>query len=268
VNHSYCSMLLSLTHSLLLSGWVKHPSRLVAVSLGVLALCGGLAFWAGTKQMRRLSSETYAGERLPLINAHLDEARKGFIFLAGDSHAELFNETYRLCGREIVNGGVSGAKSDLYRDFAPRLEFRSRPEAIVLTIGTNNLTRKRDPLAPSSQSAYERDVSQIVATFRKLAPRVIVTAVPPISSFRDSFEIPAVAAYSEKLRTLCAREGCEFVDPYDSARERDGSTAQPGTMRDGVHLASYRAVQARLGEILCPGGTLQPVALKSAEALQ
>lgn len=261
-------MLLSLTHSLLLSGWVKHPSRLVAVSLGVLALCGGLAFWAGTKQMRRLSSETYAGERLPLINAHLDEARKGFIFLAGDSHAELFNETYRLCGREIVNGGVSGAKSDLYRDFAPKLEFRSRPEAIVLTIGTNNLTRKRDPLAPSSQSAYERDVSQIVATFRKLAPRVIVTAVPPISSFRDSFEIPAVAAYSEKLRTLCAREGCEFVDPYDSARERDGSTAQPGTMRDGVHLASYRAVQARLGEILCPGGTLQPVALKSAEALQ
>ena len=261
-------MLLSLTHSLLLSGWVKHPSRLVAVSLGVLALCGGLAFWAGTKQMRRLSSETYAEERLPLINAHLDEARKGFIFLAGDSHAELFNETYRLCGREIVNGGVSGAKSDLYRDFAPRLEFRSRPEAIVLTIGTNNLTRKRDPLAPSSQSAYERDVSQIVATFRKLAPRVIVTAVPPISSFRDSFEISAVAAYSEKLRKLCAREGCEFVDPYDSARERDGSTAQPGTMRDGVHLASYRAVQARLGEILCPGGTLQPVALKSAEALQ
>jgi lysophospholipase L1-like esterase len=261
-------MLLSLTHSLLLSGWVKHPSRLVAVSLGVLALCGGLAFWAGTKQMRRLSSETYAGERLPLINAHLDEARKGFIFLAGDSHAELFNETYRLCGREIVNGGVSGAKSDLYRDFAPKLEFRSRPEAIVLTIGTNNLTRKRDPLAPSSQSAYERDVSQIVATFRKFAPRVVVTAVPPISSFRDSFEIPAVAAYSEKLRTLCAREGCEFVDPFDSARERDGSTAQPGTMRDGVHLASYRAVQARLGEILCPGGTLKPVALKSAEALQ
>lgn len=261
-------MLLSLTHSLLLSGWVKHPSRLVAVSLGVLALCGGLAFWAGTKQMRRLSSETYAEERLPLINAHLDEARKGFIFLAGDSHAELFNETYRLCGREIVNGGVSGAKSDLYRDFAPRLEFRSRPEAIVLTIGTNNLTRKRDPLAPSSQSDYERDVSQIVETFRKLAPRVIVTAVPPISSFRDSFEIPAVAAYSEKLRILCAREGCEFVDPYDSARERDGSTAQPGTMRDGVHLASYRAVQARLGEILCPGGTLQPAAMKSAEALQ
>jgi lysophospholipase L1-like esterase len=218
--------------------------------------------------MRRLNSETYAEERLPLINAHLDEARKGFIFLAGDSHAELFNETYRLCGREMVNGGISGAKSDLYRDFAPRLEFRSRPEAIVLTIGTNNLTRKRDPLAPSSQSAYERDVSQIVATFRKLAPRVIVTAVPPISSFRDGFEIPAVAAYSEKLRKLCAREGCEYVDPYDSARERDGSTAQPGTMRDGVHLASYRAVQARLGALLCPGGSLQPVALKSAEALQ
>jgi lysophospholipase L1-like esterase len=255
-------------HSFVLAGWAKHPSRLVAVSLGALALCGGLAFWAGTKQVRGLSSETYAEQRLPLINAHLDEARKGFIFLAGDSHAELFNETYHLCGREIVNGGTSGAKSGLYRDLASRLEFRSRPEAIVLTIGTNNLIRKRDPLTPSSQSAYERDVSQIVATFRKLAPRVIVTAVPPISSFRDGFEIPAVAAYSEKLRILCAREGCEFVDPYDYARERDGSTAQPGTMRDGVHMASYRAVQARLGALLCPGGALQPVAMKSAQALQ
>jgi lysophospholipase L1-like esterase len=244
------------------------PLGLVAVSIGVIALCGGLAFRAGTKQMRRLSSETYAEERLPLINAHLDEAGKGFIFLAGDSHSELFNETYRLCGREMVNGGISGAKSDLYRDFAPSLEFRSRPEAIVLTIGTNNLTRKRDPLAPASQNTYERDVSQIVATFRKWAPRVIVTAVPPISSFRNGFEIPAVAVYSEKLRNLCAREGCEFVDPYDFARERDGSTAQPGTMRDGVHMASYRAVQARLGALLCPGGTLQPIAMKSAPALQ
>ncbi|MBO1907263.1 SGNH/GDSL hydrolase family protein [Microvirga sp. 3-52] len=261
-------MFLRFFHSFVLAGRAGHPSRLIASSLGVLALCGGLAFWAGTKQSRGLSSETYAEQRLPQINTHLDEVRKGFIFLAGDSHVELFNETYRLCGREIVNGGISGAKSDLYRDLASRLEFHSRPEAIVLTIGTNNLTRKRNPLAPASQNAYERDVSQIVATFRKVAPRVIVTAVPPVSSFKDGFEIPAVAAYSEMLRDLCAREGCEFVDPYDSARERDRSTAQPGTMRDGVHMASYRAVQARLGALLCPVGILEPAPVKAAEALQ
>jgi lysophospholipase L1-like esterase len=248
--------------------WAGSPSRLAAGFLAAFALCGGLAFWAGTKQTRGLSSETYAEERLPLINAQLDEARTGFIFLAGDSHAELFNGAYHLCGREIVNGGISGAKSELYRDLASKLEFRSRPEAVVLTIGTNNLTRKRDPLAPESQGAYERDVAQIVATFRNLASRVIVTAVPPISSFRDRFEIPAVAVYSDRLRNLCAREGCEFVDPYDAARERDRSTAQPGTMRDGVHMASYRAVQARLGELLCPGGTLQSAPVKSVEVLQ
>jgi lysophospholipase L1-like esterase len=231
---------------------------LVLAAFGLLALCCGLAFWAGTRQVKGLSSETYAEQRLPLINAKLDEAEKGFIFIAGDSHAEYFNSSYRLCGREIVNGGISGAKANVYLGLIPKLAFRSRPDAVILTIGTNHLTRKRDPLDPVERQAYVQDVSRIVASLRKVTPRVVVTAVPPIGADSVGFEIPAVAAYSEKLRGLCVRAGCEFVDPYDAFREADRSTARPGTMRDGLHMASYRSVGARLGELLCPGGDLQP----------
>ncbi len=237
--------------------WARRHPGLVGASLGTLVLCVGLAFWAGTRQVRGLSSETYAEQRLPVINGHLDEARRGFIFLAGDSHAELTNPSYRLCGRETVNGGISGAKAELYKDIVKRLEFATPPDIVVLTIGTNNILRKKNPLSSGPSAEFETNVAETVASFRKVAKRVVVTAVPPVSpSLRDSIEIPAVAAYSERLRSLCSREGCEFVDPFSPTREADGSTAQPGAMRDGLHMNSYRSAQGRLAAALCPNGSL------------
>jgi hypothetical protein len=104
---------------------------------------------------------------------------------------------------------------------------------------------------------FEQNVSETLASFRKVTKRIAVTALPPVSpSLRDNVEIQAVAAYSERLRDLCARQGCEFVDPYSDTREADGSTAQPGVMRDGLHMNSYRSAQAHLGALLCPGGSL------------
>jgi len=241
----------------LLGQMTKRQGLVLCAAVGLLALCSGLSFWAGTRQVNGLSAETYAEQRLPLINAKLDEAGRGFIFMAGDSHAEYFNSSYRLCGREIVNGGISGAKADVYLGLIPKLAFRSRPDAVILTIGTNHLTRKRDPLREGEQTAYVRDVSRIVALLRKVTRRVVLTAVPPIGTDSVGFEIPAVATYSEKLRELCAKDGCEFVDPFSATRAADRSTARPGAMRDGLHMASYRDVQARLDELLCPDGDLR-----------
>jgi lysophospholipase L1-like esterase len=236
---------------------LKGRLKLVAAFAGAMALCAGLAFWAGTKQVRGLSSEVYAQQRLPTINSRLSEAGKGFIFLAGDSHAELINATYRLCGREVVNGGVSGAKAELYKNLAPQLTFVPSPHMVVLAIGTNDIARKKGPLAPASMSAFEENIASIVASFRKVAPRIVVMAVPPISpELAEQFEIGAVAAYSDRLHALCAREGCDFVDPYSALREQDGSAARPDMMRDGVHFRSYRAIHERLGALLCPNGSL------------
>lgn len=242
---------------------ILSPSRLKSkrgLLLGfaaALLACSGAAFWIGTEQPRELTSESYADQRLPLINSQLNEAKPGFIFLAGDSHSELLNTTYRLCGREVVNGGVSGAKAELYRDFVGRLAFKAAPDVIIYSIGTNNLLRKKDPLTPVPQVHFRDDVHFTAAAFRKKAPRVIVLAVPPISTeLKDKFEIAAVSAYSQALRSACERSGCEVIDPYDFAREADGSTARAQATRDGIHLSSYRAVHARMEQLLCPGGTL------------
>lgn len=237
--------------SVRLSSWFKHPLTLV----GAVLLCGGVAFWVGTQQVRELSSEAYAEQRIPLINATLSEVGEGFALLVGDSHAELMNPTYRLCGRDVVNGGVSGAKAELYRDLAGLLAFKAKPELVVLSMGTNNLLRKKAPLSAGPMDEFEKNVARTVASFRKVARRVVVLAVPPISpEMKDKFEIGAVGAYSQRLKALCAREGCEFVDPYDASREADGSTARPNATADGVHLKSYRSVHNRLESLVCPNG--------------
>jgi lysophospholipase L1-like esterase len=238
--------------------------RGLALGLGIAAallICSGVAFWIGTVQPRELTSESYADQRLPFINSQLNEAKPGFIFLAGDSHAELLNTTYRLCGREVVNGGVSGAKAELYSvlgdNLADRFAFKTAPDAIIYSIGTNNLLRKKEPLWTVSQVHFRDHIIATAMTFRKKTPRVIVLAVPPISTeLKDKFEIAAVSAYSQALRSACEHEGCEVIDPYDFAREADGNTARPQATRDGIHLSSYRAVHARMEQLLCPDGTL------------
>jgi lysophospholipase L1-like esterase len=236
----------------------SKPKRgLVLGIAAALLVCTGAAFWIGTEQPRELTSETYADQRLPLINSQLYEAMPGFIFLAGDSHSELLNTTYRLCGKELVNGGVSGAKAELYRDIVGRLAFKGAPDAIVFSIGTNNLLRKKKPLSDAPTREFEDNVAHTVAAFRKKASRVIVLAVPPISTeLKDKFEIGAVKAYSQALQKACERAGCEVIDPYDFAREADGNTARAQATRDGIHLSSYRDVHARMEQLLCPNGTL------------
>ncbi|MBB4041452.1 lysophospholipase L1-like esterase [Microvirga flocculans] len=250
-------MSIGFTIPALSAGWAGRHPRWVAASLSIIALCCGLALWAGGREGEGDRAEIYAERRLQTINTQLDEARKGFIFMAGDSHAELMNAAYRLCGREVVNGGVSGARAELYEDVARRLEFAAHPEIVVLTIGTGDVSHSKDPLSPRTMSAFERSVARTVALFGKVAKRVVVTALPPIGpSLGESFEIPAVAAYSERLRALCAKEGCEFVDPFMTFREEDGATAQPGATRDGLHMSSYRVVQTRLAALICPNGSL------------
>ncbi len=234
--------------------------RGLALGLGIAAallVCSGTAFWIGTETPRELTSETYADQRLPLINSQLNEAKPGFIFLAGDSHSELLNTTYRLCGREVVNGGVSGAKAELYRDFVNRLAFKAAPDMVIYSIGTNNLLRKKKPLSTVPQVHFRDDVLLTVEAFRKKAPRVIVLAVPPIGTeLKDKFEIAAVGDYSQALRSACERAGCDVIDPYDFARESDGNTSRAQATRDGIHLSSYRAVHERMEQILCPGSAL------------
>lgn len=223
----------------------------------LLALAGlaifGVGFAIGwIEKPSRLNTRLYATDRLPSIQAHLDDAPDGYILLAGDSQAELQSPAQRVCGAEIVNGGVSGASASVYADLVATLSVKTRPRAVVAFIGTNDLQRKKEPLSDKTARRFDEAVERIVKRLQAHSDRVVVAAVPPISrSVEKRLEPAAVAAYSARIEALCRRLACRYADPFADLRDGDTGFARPGALRDDLHIADYRRVMRALEPALC-----------------
>ncbi|GJD85783.1 SGNH/GDSL hydrolase family protein [Methylobacterium haplocladii] len=201
----------------------------------------------------------YAVHRLVAVHQQLDEAEPGYVLVAGDSQAELQSPSERICGAPIVNIGVSGATAAVYAGMLPELEFPVRASAAILTIGTNDLIGKKNPLAPDVADRFGQEVGSIVARLKTVSDRVVVTAVPPLGrALADEFEAKAVAAYSERIEALCARIGCLYADPFSELRDGDTGFGRPGVNRNGLHLTRYRPVLRNLAATLCPHAASAP----------
>lgn len=226
--------------------------RRVLLGLAGLALLGLGAALGWSLRKPAMSARAYAQSRLVAVQVHLDEAPADYVFLAGDSHAELQPTAQRPCGVELVNGGVSGSSAAVYADLLPALAFRTRPRAAILTIGTNDVLAKNRPRAPEPAGQFEAAADRIVRRLMKETDRVVVTALPPIGrALGDRLDAEAVPAYSTRLRDLCARLGCQFADPFAAIRDGAGGFAKPGAMRDELHLAAYRPALRALEPMLC-----------------
>ncbi|TXN71815.1 SGNH/GDSL hydrolase family protein [Methylobacterium sp. WL6] len=226
--------------------------RRIVAGLAALALVGTGILIGRMLAVAPVNVRAYAQGRLTAVQVHLDEAPADYVFLAGDSHAELETPAQRPCGLELVNGGVSGASAPVYADLVATIRFPVRPRAAVLTIGTNDILAKNHPREAAAAARYEAAATRIIRQLTANTDRLVVTALPPIGRALDGRLDPlAVADYSDRLKSLCARLGCRFADPF--AAIRDGATgfAKPGTMRDGLHLAAYRPVLGALAPALC-----------------
>ena len=202
-----------------------------------------------------INARLYAQNRLIAVQVHLDEAPSDYVFLAGDSQAELQPPAQRPCGLEVVNGGVSGSSAAVYADLVETLTFPGRPRAAVLSIGTNDLMLKNHPLDPKGAAQFEASATRIVRRLLKVTDHLVVTALPPVGRNLERYLEPrAVGAYSEQLRTLCERLGCRFADPFAELRDGSSGFAKPGAMRDGLHLAAYRPALRALAPALCSAG--------------
>ena len=230
--------------------------RRVALAVGALLLVGGGILVGRMLATAPVNVRAYALGRLYAVQAHLDEAPAAYVFLAGDSHAELQAPAQRPCGQELVNGGVSGATAPVYAELVATLRFPVRPRAAVLTIGTNDILSKNDPRDPAAAARYEAAATRIIRQLTATTDRLVVTALPPIGRELDGRLDPlAVGDYSERLKALCARLGCRFVDPFAAIRDGTTGFAKPGAMRDGLHLSAYRPALAALAPALCSAGT-------------
>ncbi len=233
---------------------------LVAAGTALLGLGAAIGWTARAPNDAR----HYAEGRRAAVQQHLDEAASDYVFLAGDSQAELQPPAQRPCGLELVNGGSAGANAALYADVLDGLRFRVRPRAAVLAIGTNDLIAKNGPRTPRALARFDGNAERIVRRLRAESDQVVVLAVPPIGrSLADRLDAEAVAVHSEHLRALCARLGCRFADPYAPLRDGASGFARPGAMSNGLHVARYRPVMQALLPALCEPDAAEDQAVRA-----
>jgi hypothetical protein len=213
---------------------------------GLMAMAGGLGWSIGAYMTKDdFNAEAYARQRIPVINAKMRDTTPGFILFTGDSHVDLYRQPSTLCGRDTVNAGLSGANSKVYANALEQLTFPHKAALAVLTIGTNDLLRKRKP----DPEFYEANIERILTTLEGKADLVVATAIPPIDEqLARYFNVDAIESYSKTLAGVCARfESCIYQDPYKDLRHAEEfGLAKPGTMADGLHAKSYRDIYERL----------------------
>jgi len=213
------------------------------------------------------TAEDHADERLPKINLALAAAKPGFVFLAGDSHAELMGDD-PLCGSPIVNGGSTGANAKRYSSLLSDFDFKARPGKIVLIIGTNDAFIKNRPMEPRNLAEKVARIGSIVETLTKISSHLVMTPLPPIlPESTRVLEVEALTALSQKQKDLCERTvGCQFIDPYREMRGESFGLALPGAVKeDGFHSADYGKVRKALEQAMCPDPV---VTSKDASAAQ
>lgn len=189
--------------------------------------------------------------RLAAIQSELAGAPPGFVFLAGNSHAELLGSE-ALDDRRLVNGGIGGTTARGYAAQLDRLTASTRASVAILWVGTNDILRGRiSPLADVRCESFDASVIRIVTWMHAMADAVFIAAVPPIGTTDVDREPTAIAAYCARLERLSADHGCRYFDPFVDIRDGTTGWARPGTMQDdGVHLADYRHLRDAVASLL------------------
>lgn len=221
---------------------------LVAFAIGAGAFALG---WA-LRPPPHISAVVYGNERLFAINAHLADAPAGYVFLAGDSYMELYPPEPLPCGREIVNGGVGGAKAGDYLRFLDAIRFSSPPSAILLSVGLNNLLKKSNPGGPAALAAFRASADALIHRLAETGARVVVVAVPPVpQQTARYFDVDSIETYTQVLRDICAARGCTVKDVFAKARDGVFWRAKAGLSADGLHLSNLRRYYREAYEDLC-----------------
>jgi hypothetical protein len=194
----------------------------------------------------RQIADAHLAARLPAIRAALAAARPGFLFLAGNSHAELLGNA--LARRsDVVNGGIGGTSARRYAGEIEGLSVPVRAGVGVLFVGTNDILRRADPLSARTAGGFAAATARLLTWLGTHADRVLVAAVPPIGPGAEAERDPAaVAAYTAILRGLCARQGCRVFDPFADLRDGPPGLTTRAVPPDGVHLRDYDALAAGL----------------------
>lgn len=217
---------------------------IVWILAAVVAIGGALTAFTRRSAPTLARVVDYAESRLLVVRHQIGAAGPGHVLLAGDSNIELLGAPREGCGRALVNAGVSGATAAVYRDFARRIAPWAPSRVTVLTLGTNDLLRKNQPLSPDALARFAGATTAILDTLAARSETLIVTAIPPVGDQQlYAVDPEAVERYSGILAAACRKPQCAFVDPFKPERSETFGVARPG-VTEGLHLLRYQAAYA------------------------
>lgn len=230
-------------------------ARFANLAIGATLLIGVTGFVAYDvgSSVRSRAVRDYGARRAQVVAYASGNLKDGYVMLAGDSHAELARPDPPSCGRPILNAGISGAKADDYVAFLDGLTLKHRPSVVIVTLGTNHLTRKHNTVGRAVADRYEASLGGVVERLSRLADRVVVAAVPPAGpSLGRRLDHAGVEALTLRQARVCARLGCTTVDPYAAYRGAEFGATRPGATEDGLHLNEYATAYRAIDRMICP----------------
>lgn len=214
---------------------MRSMRLVVALALGVACVAA-----AAPREGRADAFAPDAYYRLRMDLFAVTPLAAGDIVFLGDSITEGAEWNELFPDLPVRDRGISG---DTTAGVLARLDTitASRPAAVFLLVGTNELAPSLDP-APSL--ARQRE---ILARIRRESPdtRVFVQSLlPRAAAYRERIE-----SYNAALRDICREAGTGFIDLYPAFLAADGSLRDELTF-DELHLngAGYR----RWRELLLP----------------
>ncbi len=220
------------------------PSLLLAMAAGWI----GHGWLIGERAPRAFDG--FQQVRAKTIQTQLDQVQGPYIVVMGDSHAErLFLPS--LCGLPVVNAGLSGATMSDILDLAGKITPPRRAQAVLISVGTNDIWVKRAPETGEAESRFRKSLHALKRLLAGWSGRRALIAIPPVAGREEaSYPRAAAARYSAMLAQSCEPESCLYLDLFGEAadiRERRSPFS------DGVHLRDYaRFVRERETQI-CRG---------------
>lgn len=220
----------------------RRVLKLAALTLLVgLLLVAATIGWAGHRWLASGDAprpfDGFRQVRLKTIQSQLEQVRGPYVVIMGDSHAERLFLT-SLCGLPVVNAGMSGAVLGDVLDLARKITPPHKAEAVLLSVGTNDIWVKREPETARGESGFSTGLEALKQRLSaSWSDRRALIAIPPVASKEEAlFPRSAATRYSSLLAGSCEPQRCVYADLFAGAE----SAAEPrAAFSDGVHLRDY-----------------------------
>ena len=161
----------------------------------MLSACGG-----------KVARHSVAREKAILSHAAQDRFP---IVMVGDSFVELA-DVPSLCGKRVLNAGVSGAKAADVERFAPQVIASERPELVIINVGVNDANRR----TIGQVDDVRRSLLVVLEQARRVGARTILLGIAPVSGKGLSEDVDA--AHAQRLDVMIRGLGGRAVPALDT----------------------------------------------------